>query len=405
MQTSALLIRISNYCERARISESTFGIRVANDGKLVPRLRAGRTITLATCSPSSACTAYARCDVHGRVFVNTPGPGRGRPRREIVMQPSVRHRAHNVMQSALLAGGMAVIAWAIFEVIAGPVFALSLVLMALAGMLLAPRLPKSVLLSAHGARPLSARDFPEGVAMLAELARRAGLPRVPALCYVPNCEANAFALGSPEDSAVCISDGLLRLVDRRELAGVLAHEVAHIAHRDLWIMGLADALSRAVTLAAWAGQFLILLNLPLFLSGAAHLPWHVPILLVFSPAIMALMQLALSRTREFDADLGAAALTGDPAGLASAILKLERRKGRLWEIFLPHRRIPDPSFLRTHPRPEDRVARLLEAFGHRPAPPRPAPPRRVADPFADPFRLPVRPEAPGPRPGRFGRLW
>ena len=170
---------------------------------------------------------------------------------------------------------------------------------------------------------------------------------------------NTFAMGRPEESAVCISDGLLRLLSLRELTGVLAHEIAHIAHRDLWLMGLADAMSRAVSLASWLGQMLLLINLPLLVAGAATIPWIMPLALAFSPTIMALLQLALSRQREYDADRAAAELTGDPAGLASALAKLERRTGRFWEeMFLPGRRIPDPSLLRTYPANEERIARL-----------------------------------------------
>jgi len=166
-------------------------------------------------------------------------------------------------------------------------------------------------------------------------------------------------MGRPEDSAICVTDGLLRLLDARELAAVLAHEVAHIAHRDLWIMGMADAMSRVVSVASWAGQLTLLLNLPLLAAGLAVVPWGAVLLLVFSPTVMALLQLALSRSREFDADLGAVRLTGDPEGLAAALVKLERRTGRFWEeILLPGPRIPEPSLLRTHPPTRERVARL-----------------------------------------------
>ena len=124
-------------------------------------------------------------------------------------------------------------------------------------------------------------------------------------------------------------------------------------------MALADGMSRVVSLASWVGQAIFLINLPLFLVGAEVVPWTVPLVLIFAPTLMALLQLALSRSREFDADLGAVRLTGDAEGLARALLKLERRTGRFWEeIFLPGRRIPEPSLLRTHPPTEDRIARL-----------------------------------------------
>lgn len=287
---------------------------------------------------------------------------------------------------------MAGIGWVILSTLAGSELALAIVVGTIGGLLFAPRIPKRVLLGAHKARRLTSREFPEGVALLAELARRAELPRVPELYYVPSRMPNAFAMGQPDDSVVCISDGLLRLLDCRELAGVLAHEVAHIAHRDLWIMGLADALSRAVSLASWLGQIILLLNLPLILAGVAHVPWLVPILLVVSPTIMALLQLALSRTREYDADRGGADLTGDPAGLASALLKLERRTGRFWEeMILPDRRIPDPSLLRRHPPTEERVRRLQELTG-----------KALSSAERGPVRVPVVLRIDAPRFGAWG---
>jgi heat shock protein HtpX len=262
------------------------------------------------------------------------------------------------------------------------------------GLLLAPAVPKRMILRAYGARPLSRAEFPAGAAMIDALARRAELPGTPALWYVPSRLPNAFALGTPGESAICVSDGLLRLLDGRELAGVLAHEVSHIAHRDLWIMGLADMMARAVSVVSWIGQIVLLLNLPLFLMGAATVPWHVPLILIFAPVVMALLQLALSRSREYDADLGAARLTGDPDGLASALLKLERRAGRVWEeILLPGRRSPEPSLLRTHPPTAARVERLRAVSDG---------PHAFTDPaFPDPVARSEAPFARVTRPPRF----
>jgi heat shock protein HtpX len=142
---------------------------------------------------------------------------------------------------------------------------------------------------------------------------------------------------------------------------VFAHEIAHVANRDLWIMGLADVMARATALLSYAGQFLLIVNLPLLLFGAVTIPWIVPVVLIFAPTGMSLLQLALSRAREFDADRAAAELTGDPMGLAAALGRLERRPGRFWEeILLPGRRMPEPSVLRTHPRTEQRIERLEE---------------------------------------------
>lgn len=306
---------------------------------------------------------------------------------------SAIHRLLNFVQSALLLGLMAAIAWIAVTAIVGPETGLLMALAMVGGLLFAPALPRRLLLSAYQAQRLTGRDAPGLVAALAELARRAGLQRAPALYRVPSRLPNAFALGSPEDSAICVTDGLLNLLDGRELAGVLAHEIGHIANRDLWIMSLADMMSRLVSLASWLGQLLLLLNLPLVLAGMVHVPWHVVILLVFAPTLMALVQLGLSRTREYDADRAAAELTGDPEGLVRALVKLERRVGRFWEeILLPGRRIPEPSLLRTHPPTESRIRRLRDLVTGRTTPI----PALVGYPTA---RIPL-----GGTPPRFHRL-
>lgn len=280
------------------------------------------------------------------------------------MSPDLRHRFRNLLQSLLLLAGMAGIAAVCISALFGAAAVIWVVLGVVGAFLLGPQIPREYLLSLYGARRLAPHELPEAHRILATLARRAELPEAPALHYIPSAVPNAFSVGAPEASAIAVSDGLLRILDLREFTGVLAHETSHIAHRDLWIMGLADVMSRVTALMSLVGQFILLLNLPLLLVGAVVVPWIVPLLLVLAPTIMSLLQLALSRAREFDADLGAARLTGDPIGLARALEKLERRQGRFWEeILLPGRRIPEPSLLRTHPPTEERVARLRQLAG------------------------------------------
>ena len=116
-------------------------------------------------------------------------------------------------------------------------------------------------------------------------------------------------------------------------------------------------------------MLLQILNAPLLLAGMGPVPWVLVLLLIFAPSIGTLLQLALSRTREFEADLDGAGLTGDPAGLAAALQKPERYQVRFWEdIFLPGRRNPDPSVLRSHPVTEERVRRLLALQSEGPFP-------------------------------------
>ncbi|MCB2055200.1 MAG: M48 family metalloprotease [Geminicoccaceae bacterium] len=275
-----------------------------------------------------------------------------------------RHRWRNRLHSALLLGGMAALLAGCGWILFGAGGALWILVGSIAGFALGPQVSPAWLMRAYGARLLDRTAFPEGVALVEALAARAGLRRAPSLHYLPSRMLNAFAVGRGEDAAIAVTDGMLRTLDRRELTGVLAHEIAHVRNGDLWIMGVADAMSRLTGLLSYAGLLLALFALPLALLGMPLLPLAGGLLLIAAPTIGSLLQLALSRSREYDADLAAVELTGDPLGLASALGKLERLQGRYWEeILLPGRRMPQPSLLRTHPPSEQRIARLMALAG------------------------------------------
>lgn len=281
-----------------------------------------------------------------------------------------RHKLRNLIQSVVLLGGMTGLLAACAWIVVGPEGMVWIALGAGLALALGPRVSPRLVLALYRARALSPYEFPAGYEVLDLLARRAGLARPPRLYYVPSAMLNAFAVGDREASAIAVTDGMLRAFNLRELAGVLAHELSHIRNNDLWIMNLADSISRLTIFMAYAGMLLILVGLPLLIAERGSVPWLLVLLLVLSPTLANLLQLALSRAREFDADLDAAGLTGDPAGLASALQKLELAQGSLWErVVLPGRRIPNPSLLRSHPATEERIRRLLELY--------PAEPRRV----------------------------
>jgi heat shock protein HtpX len=270
-----------------------------------------------------------------------------------------RHKLRNVAQSVILLGGMVLL----LTVCLGSLLGAESVPWALAGAALglffSPRVPSQILLRLYRAKRLAREHVPAVFDILEELTARAGLRRAPALYYVPSAMTNAFTVGSRSDSAIALTDGMLRRLTLRELAGVLAHELSHIRAGDLWVMQLADSISRLTSMMSYAGVLLVILALPMVLLGAPF-PLLPALLLVLAPLFASLLQLALSRARELDADLDAAGLTGDPQGLASALRRIERYQGRLWEqLVLPGRRIPDPSILRTHPTTEERVSRLL----------------------------------------------
>ena len=271
-----------------------------------------------------------------------------------------RHKLRNVAQSALLLVGMMALLVVCTSLVFGPDGALWGLIGWSVALIFGPRVSPRLVLGLYHAQRLGPADFPDGFAILEALAARAGLERLPALYYLPSATINAFTLGSRNDAVIALTDGMLRTLTLRELAGVLAHELSHIRNNDLWIMNLADSISRLTGLMAFAGVLLGFVTLPLALVGAAPFPLPLIILLMAAPTVGSLLQLALSRAREYDADLDAAGLTGDPVGLAAALDKLERLQGRAWErIMLPGRRVPDPSLLRTHPPTEDRIKRLL----------------------------------------------
>jgi heat shock protein HtpX len=227
-----------------------------------------------------------------------------------------------------------------------------------------PRVSPAMVLRLYKTRRIGPQHAPELWRVLEELTRRAGLPAVPQLHYIPSANMNAFAVGRAGDAAIAVTDGLLRGLNLRQLAGVLAHEVSHIVNGDVRVMALADLVNRLTGALQTVGLFLLFFGL--WQGGGAILAAPV---LILAPTVGALLQLALSRAREYDADLEAAQLTGDPEGLASALAALERRQGRMWESFvLPGSRIPDPSILRTHPPAEERIRRLLELHGREPEP-------------------------------------
>ncbi len=275
-----------------------------------------------------------------------------------MIDPEVHRRAkaRNLINTWLIIVGLtallAISAWALFGV-SGVIWAVGLSALVA---FMTPRLSPAIVLRLFKAHAIVPHEAPQLIRLVDILTQRAGLPEAPKLYYVASSNMNAFAVGQPEDSAIAVTDGLLRGLDLRQLAGVLAHEVSHIANEDVRVMGLADVLSRLTGVMQSTG--LVLMFLGLWSGGGALLA---AVVLMLAPTFGTFLQLALSRSREYDADLGAVQLTGDPIGLANALQTLERKQGSLWEsIVLPGGRTPDPSWLRTHPKTEDRVARLLE---------------------------------------------
>jgi heat shock protein HtpX len=280
-----------------------------------------------------------------------------------------RHRRRNTVHTLLLVGIsgllMALIAWSALGV-AGLLWAATL----LAGSLWSvTRVSASVMLGLFRGRELDELRWPQLFRIVRELSARADLPSVPRLFYMPCQAMNAFAIGRPGDSAIAVTDGLLRKLTHRQLAGVLAHEMSHIRKGDLSVMALADILSRITVLMSLVGLVGVAVIPALGLSESAMpMPASGILFLVVAPSIGGILYRALSRAREYDADLAAVALTGDPEGLTQALLVLDRRQEGVWEqLVSPGLRLQNFSVFRTHPRTERRILRLHSLRSPRPA--------------------------------------
>lgn len=184
-----------------------------------------------------------------------------------------------------------------------------------------------LVLRLHRARPLPREEAPDLHAVVDELAGRAGIP-VPRLYLIPDERPNAFATGrNPRHGVVAVTDGIVRLLDRRELRGVIAHELAHIKNRDILVSTVAAVGASLVTYVAQA------ISLGALFGGARDDEEEGSaagglLAALVAPLAATLIQLGISRSREFMADETGARISGDPEALASALIKLERAAGR-----------------------------------------------------------------------------
>ena len=175
-----------------------------------------------------------------------------------------------------------------------------------------------MVLRMHGARQVGPRDAPELYGMVEQLARNAGLP-MPKVYIMDQAQPNAFATGrNPENAAVAATTGLLNLCTREEVAGVMAHELAHVKNRDTLIMTITATIAGALSMLAQFGMF--------FGGSGGNRPNFIVSLaiMILAPMAAMLVQMAISRTREYEADRIGAEICGQPLWLASALDKLDR---------------------------------------------------------------------------------
>ncbi|TYO99183.1 heat shock protein HtpX [Geothermobacter ehrlichii] len=268
----------------------------------------------------------------------------------------LRNRLHSLLLLACTVAIPALAEWLLWGRDGLLVLVPAVFLVLLIGVRISPRL----VMRFYRARPLSPFEAPQLYRLVEELAIRAELEQIPALYLLQTPMVNAFAVGDSRDAAVAVTSGLLQTLDQRELAGVLAHEISHIRNRDLRLMALAGWSEQITGLLAGLGLLLVLFNLPRALAGQVQINWTALSLLLAAPYLSTLLQRGLSRVREFDADLTAVMLTGDPEGLARALARLEWRERSFWRRMLGPAPGDLPYLLRTHPPTEERIRRLSE---------------------------------------------
>ena len=278
----------------------------------------------------------------------------------------------NRVKSVMLLTLLSLILMAIGGVVGGQNGAMTMFLISLAINFYTYWNSDKMALRAYNAQPLAESQVPELYELVRELCRKAELP-MPRLYVIPTDVPNAFATGrDPEHAAVAVTEGILSMLNRDELAGVISHELSHVKHRDTLIMTLSASIATAISYIANIAQWAAIFGTARDEDGNRSNPIALIVTIVIAPLAASLIQFALSRSREYMADDSGASICGKPLALASALLKLDD--------YAHHRVIPDAkpatsglfiinplagvggvaNLFSTHPSTEERVKKLRE---------------------------------------------
>jgi heat shock protein HtpX len=229
-----------------------------------------------------------------------------------------------------------------------------------------------IVLKMYGGQEITANDDPELYAIVQDLAGRAGLP-MPKVYVIPEETPNAFATGrNPQHAAVAVTYGIRRILNKRELAGVLGHELSHVKNRDILVSSIAATLAGAISYLAHMAQWAAIFGGSRDREEGGSNIFGLLFMIIVAPLAAMLIQMAVSRSREYMADAGGAKVTGDPLALASALRKLHMGAQNIplqvsdaTANSTAHMFIVNPltgrglaNLFSTHPAMEERIARL-----------------------------------------------
>ena len=280
----------------------------------------------------------------------------------------------NMLKTALLMAAITALFMAIGSLLGGRQGMMLALVVALGMNFFSYWFSDKLVLKMYKAQEVNETSAPQFYAMVRDLAQRAQLP-MPKVYLIDEAAPNAFATGrNPEHAAVAATTGILRVLSERELRGVMAHELAHVKHRDILISTIS---------ATMAGAISMLANFAMFFGGRGENrpnPIVGLLVMILAPMAAGLIQMAISRSREFEADRGGAEISDDPRALASALEKIQAyAHGTRLETAERHPEtaqmmIMNPlsggglrGLFSTHPSTEERVQRLLAMAGGAPA--------------------------------------
>jgi heat shock protein HtpX len=290
------------------------------------------------------------------------------------MPPEEPPAMFNLMKTAILMAAITALFMAVGRVIGGQSGMMFALVLALGMNFFSYWFSDRIVLRMYNAQEVDESNAPQLVGIVRDLAQRAGLP-MPKVYLIDEAAPNAFATGrNPDHAAVAATTGIIRVLGERELRGVLAHEMAHVKHRDILISTISATMAGAIGMLASIGMMFGGRNG----EGRPSNPIAGILVALLAPLAASLIQMAISRAREFEADRGGAEMSGDPQALASALDKIHRYAQDI--ALAPAEAHPETAqmmivnplsagglraMFSTHPPIEERIERLLAMAGRR----------------------------------------